>query len=70
MSDQTRRREVELGVHRRFSGIDCTVTRKGLELGGWYDSFVGIEGRLISWGELDAARARVMSAEPLEMDNG
>jgi len=59
------RREIELGVRTRFSGIDCTVTRKGIEIGGFFDSFVGIEGRLIPWAEIDEARRRVMSSDPL-----
>jgi len=58
-------RQIELGVRGSFSGIDATVTRKGLEIGGFYDSFVGIEGRLITWEELDEARWLVMSKEPL-----
>ena len=60
------RRQIDLGVHHKFSGLDCRVTRKGLEIGGWYDSFVGIEGRFISWEEFDAARSRVMGTGPLE----
>lgn len=35
-------------------------------IGGWFDSFVGIRGRLISWGEIDAARAAVESTKPIE----
>lgn len=61
-----RRREIDLRVAHGRSGIDCRVTRKGLEIDGWYDSFVGIEGRLIPWDELDDARKYVMSSEPLE----
>jgi hypothetical protein len=61
-----KRREIELGVKHMFSGIDCRATRKGLEIGDWYHSFVGIEGKLIPWAEFDAARQRVMSSEPLE----
>lgn len=63
------RRQLELGVHHQFSGIDATVTRKGLEIGGWYDGFVGIKGRLIPWAEMDEARRRVESREPLEEDS-
>ena len=58
-------RQIELGVHNRFSGCDATVTRRGLRVGGFYDSMVGIEGRLIPWDELDEARRLVMSKEPL-----
>lgn len=42
------------------------MTRKGLWIGGFFDSFVGIEGRLISWDELDEARRKVLGKEPLE----
>ena len=59
-------RRIELGVRSRFSGVDATVTRKGLEIGGFYDSFVGLPGRFIPWSELDAARRKVMSKEPLD----
>ncbi len=59
-------RMIDLGTHSRFSGIDCQVTRKGLRIGGFFDSFVGIEGRLIPWDELDEARRKVMSREPME----
>lgn len=58
-------RKVELGVLNRFSGVECQVTRRGLWVGGFYDSFVGIEGRLIPWDEFDEARRLVMSKEPL-----
>lgn len=46
------------------SGIDLVVTRKGVELGGWYDHFVGVEGGLIPWAELDRLRAEVMPPKP------
>ena len=55
----SRRRQVELGTRSGDSGLDCTVTRKG----------VGIEGRLIPWAEIDEARRNVMSSEPLEDNN-
>jgi hypothetical protein len=59
------RRFIELGVKNFSSGVDFTVTRKGVYVGGWYDGFVGIEGRLIPWAEIDEARRLVQSSEPL-----
>jgi hypothetical protein len=58
------RREVSIERYRnRFSGIELTFTRKGLEVGGYYDSIVGLEGGLIPWDEIDAARAEVFRRE-------
>lgn len=44
--------------------ITLTVTRKGIEVHGVYDSFVGIEGGSIPWSELEAMRKRVMEVRP------
>lgn len=42
------------------SGVDLTVTRKGVELGGHYDGgYGGMEGFAITWEELELARAIV-----------
>ena len=43
------------------SGVELVLTRQGIELSGWYDSMVGIEGRFITWEEFDKARADVMA---------
>jgi hypothetical protein len=44
------------------SGVDLTVTRKGLEVGGHYDGgYGGIAGFSISWAELERARELVDS---------
>ena len=43
----------------KFSGIEVTVTRRGLEVFGFYDSMVGLPGPTISWVDLDAARYRI-----------
>ena len=45
----------------RHSGVELVLTRQGIELSGWYDSMVGIEGRFITWEEFDKARADVMA---------
>ncbi len=53
------RREVELGNTTGRSGVGVTVTRKGIEVYGWYDSIVGMEPVILSWDELDNAKALV-----------
>lgn len=54
------RREVELGTDEsRSSGLKFTITRKGIEVFGWYDTYVGIEGFLFSWDQIDQAREEV-----------
>ena len=52
------RREVSFrSRHWGDGGVDMTVTRKGLEVGGHYDGgWGGIEGFSISWAELRKAR--------------
>ena len=37
------------------------LTRQGIDIFGWYDTFVGIEGKTIPWAEFDAARYAVMN---------
>ena len=42
------------------SGAQLTVTRRGVEVFAWYDSFVGnAETIVLTWDELDAMRERV-----------
>ena len=55
------RREVELGDDEKgSSGVKVTVTRKGIEIFGWHDSFVG-NGDVIelSWDEIEEGRRKV-----------
>ena len=40
------------------SGLDAHGYRNGLVIGGWYDSFVGIEPRLIPWEHIDEMRRK------------
>lgn len=49
----------EFNTGNRFEGISVAVTRKGLEVFGFYDSFVGIEPMTISWEDLEESRKRV-----------
>lgn len=45
-------------------GVRLTVTRKGIEIVGWYDHFVGMEPIEVPWAELDAMRERVREGRP------
>lgn len=36
------------------SGIDIHKVEDGIQIGGWYDSMVGIENIFISWDELQS----------------
>lgn len=40
------------------SGVDLRAFPNGIYLGGWYDSFVGIEGGFVSWDDLEALRKK------------
>ena len=44
----------------RSSGVRLTVTRRGLEVFGWYDNLVGCEPLVLPWSEVDAARENVV----------
>ena len=48
----------------RRSGIDLTLTRRGIEVGGFYDSMVGLQGGFISWEDVDKHRARLNERIP------
>lgn len=52
-------------LNERHSGIDLVVTRKGIEVRGFYDSFVGLSGGDLSWEVIDSVRARVEGKTPL-----
>ena len=56
------RREIELGDDgKRSSGVQVTVTRKGMEIFGWHDHFAGNgEPIVLSWKEIEEARRKVM----------
>ena len=54
------RREKVFGANGESrSGVRLTVTRNGVEVFGWYDSFIGLEPVSLTWRELEAARAEV-----------
>ena len=38
------------------SGVELILTRAGVEVFGFYDSMVGIEGFRMTWAEFDAER--------------
>jgi hypothetical protein len=54
---------------RRFgdghAGITLTVTRRGIEVHGHYDSFIGLEGGSVSWEELMAMKKKVDEVQPI-----
>lgn len=50
------RKEKNIKFENGSSGINITFTRKGIELAGYFDSFVGIEGGFISWTDIDLIR--------------
>lgn len=52
------RHEVKFRVSPDYasSGIEITLTRLGIEIGGWYDSFVGLEPGFIDWKTFDRYR--------------
>lgn len=41
------------------AGVEVTLTRKGVEVSGWYDTWGHIEGFSLTWEEFDALRARL-----------
>lgn len=41
----------------RFSGIDLTFSKHGVDISGFYDSMVGLEGGFIPWDELETIKA-------------
>ena len=47
----------------RSEGFELIVTRKGVEVRGWYDHIVGLPGFSLPWAELDRARERVAKGE-------
>lgn len=42
------------------SGVEVSITRSGVLVTGYYDSFVGIQSFLIPWEMFDRERADVM----------
>lgn len=48
----------------KASGVEVIVTRRGLEIFGWYDHFVGAgEPLSLTWDELEQMKGRVMRGE-------
>jgi len=48
-----------LVAFKRNEGLTLTLSRRGLELTGFYDSCVGIEGGFLTWEEFDRLRAEL-----------
>lgn len=60
MADKDNGRWEERVIEGSSSGVQLTVTRKGVEIFGWYDSFVGCsDGIHLTWADLEQMRARV-----------
>jgi hypothetical protein len=54
-------RETELyPAEGRHSAVRLSLTRHGVVVDGYYDSFVGIEGFFVSWEEFDKLRAQTL----------
>lgn len=47
----------DISVGQR-SGIDVRAYPDGIVIGGWYDTYVGIEGAFVSWEQLDDLRRK------------
>lgn len=45
-------------------GLRLTVTRRGIEVEGWYDSLVGLGPIKVTWADLEAMRERVKEGQP------
>lgn len=57
------RKERLIRTGTKFSGIEVRLTRKGVEIGGFYDSFVGMETTELTWEQFDALRAEVVATD-------
>lgn len=56
---QKRRPFVETEIYRddsRRSGVQLRLSRAGVEVSGWYDTYVGIDSLFISWQDFDRLR--------------
>ena len=65
-----RRREIRwsLNAGKQYvrSDIELTFTRVGMEVSGYYDTYVGIgDTRTLTWDLLDQYRRLLMGKEPL-----
>jgi hypothetical protein len=41
------------------SAVRMTLTRAGVEIDGWYDTFVGMDTVFVPWDEFDKLRERL-----------
>lgn len=62
------RREEVVDFGDRHSGIKLTVTRRGIEVSGHYDSFIGLEGGEVTWLSLDEMREKVNRVQKRDRD--
>ena len=54
-------KQIELSASNE-SGIKVEAKKEGLEIWGWYDHVVGLEGGLITWEQIDEMRRIVMKS--------
>ena len=57
------RKEAIVKLGDAGSGVQLTITRKGVEVFGWYDHIVGIEGGYLPWEQFDQLRRQVERVE-------
>lgn len=68
IDDKVKRKEVVFlateGEHGKRSNIQVIVTRRGIEVDGWYDSFVRIGEKLcLTWRQIENARLQVSEVQ-------
>ena len=51
------------------SGVDVWAHKDGIFIAGWYDTFVGIEGGFVTWGELDELRRKAKRRKAFQVTN-
>jgi hypothetical protein len=57
------RKERVIRTGSSSSGIEVRLTRKGVEIGGFYDHIVGMEPSSLTWDQFDALRAEVIATD-------
>jgi hypothetical protein len=59
-----RRRTIDLTpLQREGEGITFKVTRKGVDVSGYYDHFVALEGYTVTWEAIDEARKELQGVQ-------
>lgn len=72
-AEMSKRREVTFTNHDKdsrwwgHSELALTITRKGIEVTGFYDSFVGLQGIYLTWEQVEETRRRVGTKADVEV---